>query len=261
MRPHILLLFLLVGYVACDPLLPSAWSGTLLVRNLTRVRYDGGMEDEMDRSFDSEEQPPPQIKRRFIDLLPVSSLDADAASVGDGRNKTAWAFMAVVIIPPLSCESMNKVACLFDVSLQHANPEVQWVGSTAVRFGSDACEDGVCPCTKEGSTTARYATRVLELETLCGINRLALPADDEFPFVYDARTAVSYPKRKKRGRRLDVGGDDDVISHLMSMAESVFLLFTASVNSSTLVSQIGPIKMDSAQLQRAELEFIVLPNN
>ena len=78
----------------------------------------------------------------------------------------------------------------------------------------------------------------------------ALPADDEFPFVYDARTAVSYPKRKKRGRRLDVGGDDDVISHLMSMAESVFLLFTASVNSSTLVSNSALRLSNSLSIDR-----------
>ena len=237
---------LLASLVGCDvvELLSSVWvPGDVRIRNLTRVVYHGfdGLDDAIDHSFDTaDDQRAIQVKRNFIDLQPAfmrqphSALNSSV--LANMQNETAWAFMSVIIIPPISCESMMKVAYLFDTGLRHANPDARQVESTARRIGSDACgENGVCPCIDERIGTARYTTRVLELETLCEVRRLALPVEDEFPFVYDSRTAMPYPGRKKRGRILDEG---EGVGHFMVLAESIFRRFVEadSSNSSTLIS-------------------------
>ena len=239
----VILLSLCANQVVCDTVDPSSsvWvAGASRVRNLTRIRYETeSLGNAIDHSFDLQEQDAAEMNRVFIDLQSVSmqspSSDPYDPTHVDTRNNTVWAFMSVIMLPPISCESMNKVASLFDTGLLRVNPEVLWMKSTTRRVGSDVCDDGVCPCAKERSGTARYTTRVLELETLCDTNRLALPMDTEFPFVYDSRTAMPFPNKKKRGRLLD---EDEVISHFISIAESVFLRFvdSASVNSSTLIS-------------------------
>jgi hypothetical protein len=240
-----ILLPLFVNHVMCETVdvSSSVWvPGALRIRNLTRIRYETeSLENAIDHSFDSQEQGVTEINRGFIDLQPAlmqtSNLNTYFPTYANTpmRNKTVWAFMSVIIIPPISCESVNKVASLFDAGLRRVNSDVPWVRSTARRVGSDVCDDGVCPCTTERSGTARYTTRVLELETLCETNRLALPMDNEFPFVYDSRTAMPFPNKKKRGRLLD---EDQVISHFRLMAASIFLRFVdpASINSSTLIS-------------------------
>ncbi len=205
-----ILLSLFMNHVICDTIdvSTSVWvAGASRFRNLTRVRYEAdSLENAIDHSFDNQEQGATEINRGFIDLQPAFMQSSNQNTYSPTyantpmRNKTLWAFMSVIIIPPISCESVNKVASLFDAGLLHVNSEVRWVKSTARRVGSDVCDDGVCLCTKERSGTARYTTRVLELETLCEANRLALPMENEFPFVYDSRTAMPFPNKKKRGR-------------------------------------------------------------
>lgn len=250
-RPILFVISLYVNHVICDTvdLSSSVWvAGGSRVRNLTRIRYES-LEDAIDHSFDSQEQGAAEINRVFIDLQPVvmQSDNPYVSTYANPRNKTVWAFMSVIIIPPVSCESMNKVASLFDAGLLHVNSEVQWMKSTTRRVGSDVCDDGVCPCAKERSGTARYTTRVLELETLCDTNRLALPVETEFPFVYDSRTSM--PFLKKKGRLLD---EDEVISHFVLLAESVFLRFadSASTNSSTLISSSAMRLSNSVSIDR-----------
>lgn len=249
----VLLVSLCVKQVMCDTadLSLSVWvTGASRVRGLNRIR-DESLEDAIDHSFDVQEHGAAERNRVFIDLQPVvmqsQGVDPCVLTYANSRNKTVWAFMSVIIVPPVSCKSMNKVASLFDAGLLHANSEVVWMKSTTRRVGSDVCNDGVCPCTKERSGTARYTTRVLELETVCETNRLALPTDDEFPFAYDSRTAMPFPKKK--GRLLD---EDEVVSHFVLLAESVFLRFadSASINSSTLISNSAMRLSNSVSIDR-----------
>jgi hypothetical protein len=71
--------------------------------------------------------------------------------------------------------------------------------------------------------------------------------ETEFPFVYDSRTSMPFPKKK--GRLLD---EDEVISHFVLLAESVFLRFadSASTNSSTLISSSAMRLSNSVSIDR-----------
>jgi hypothetical protein len=147
--------------------------------------------------------------RKWIDLLAKNTTDA------------TWVFMSVIMLPPLSCGSIAMVPRAFDDALLRANPDVEAIRSEARRLGSKACVAGACPCADHNSGAGGYATIVLEVETRCGAARLALPSDDEFLFVYDARTDVS--------RRYGL---------LPSVADYVLLRLvdTASVSSLTFAS-------------------------
>jgi hypothetical protein len=127
------------------------------------------------------------------------------------------------MLPPLSCGSVARVPRVFDYALLRANPDVGGViQSEARRLGSEVCAGGACPCVDKGG---KYTTTVLEIETRCGVDRLALPSDDEFLFVYDARTDASRRSGAVYGR-------------LSSFADYVLLRFvdTASVSSLTFAS-------------------------
>jgi hypothetical protein len=150
-------------------------------------------------------------ERKWIDLLPLAN-----------TTYATWVFMSVIMLPPLSCGSIAMVPRAFDDALLRANPDVEVAAaprSEARRLGSRACVAGACPCADTGGD--EHATIVLEVETRCGVARLALPSDDEFLFVYDARTDPS--------RRYGL---------LPSFADYVLLRLvdTASVSSLTLAS-------------------------
>ena len=145
---------------------------------LTHEEPAHDIESAIDHAFDG--RVVATANRKFIDLQPIyTDLHAD-----DAGNSSTWAFMAVIIIPSLSCESVNGVAALFNDAMLGANPDAGWMYSFSRRFGSSVCADGGCPCVD----MSVYSTGVLEVETRCGNSRLALPLDDEFQFAYDART-------------------------------------------------------------------------
>ena len=198
----------------------SLWMpGSVRVKNLTQSGPDvNSLELFMDAAFDERTTSVVKEGQKFIDLEQVYT---------DSFNGTVWAFKTVIIIPPLSCGSVGKIASLFDDGLRRVNPDYGMVSSTAQRIGADMCVDNICPCLADD--LLKHATRVLQIETRCGASRLALPSADDFPFAYDARTNMP-PFHKKRGRILD--------GYLSSLVESVRLRLAnvISINSSTLAS-------------------------
>ena len=133
----------------------------------------------------------------YIDLTPVvvGSPFVNSSSHPPNDSNNDWVFMSVIMVPPLSCGSVAKVPILFDDGLLRANVGLETVRSVAQRLGSEKCVDGVCPCLDSIDKAGDPAERVLEIETRCSVDRLALPSEDEFLFVYDARTAS--PRRRK----------------------------------------------------------------
>ncbi len=96
-------------------------------------------------------------------------------------------FMSIIMIPPMSCDSVVNVVNLFDDTLRNVNPGVIRIASMAVRLGSDVCVSGRCFCDENENVVGENTLRVLKIETLFGSDRLLLPFDAEFPFEFDTR--------------------------------------------------------------------------
>jgi hypothetical protein len=152
-----------------------------------------------------------QSNRKCIDLQPLAN-----------TTYAAWVFMSVIMLPPLSCGSVAMVPRAFDDALLRANPDAV-VRSEARRLGSAACVAGACPCAENGGV---YSTIVLVIETRCGVARLALPTDDEFLFVYDARTDMS--RRSGAAYGLLPSFADYVLLRLVDTASVSSLTFASS---------------------------------
>lgn len=194
-----------------DGVIDSVWVEGAFnhVRGLARVDAGAELAAAIDQFFEPAPVFLPVVLRGGISLRPVV-YDYQAGSVGGvgSVNATAldgggaWAFNTVIMLPPLSCTSVAKMASLFDSVLRYANPDISCsIDSLAMRYGAYVCELGECPC---DDSSVKYETRVLVIETRCCADQLALPTDDEFPFVFDARTDLPPPMNrwKKRGRVL-----------------------------------------------------------
>jgi hypothetical protein len=128
------------------------------------------------------------IRRVSVDGTPMLSVNTTTPD-------PLWLFMAIVMVPEMSCDSIAKLAHLFNTALQQVNPLVGRMVSTAVRLGGDVCIDGNCFC--DESIEAPHSVRVLELSTSCAASTLLLPSMDEFPFEFDMRSDVPlYPTGK-----------------------------------------------------------------
>ena len=106
-----------------------------------------------------------------------------------GANTTEWSFVAIIIIPQLSCDSLDNVIRLFDSALHRENPSSGDINSKAVRIGGDVCVDGRCFC--DGSVDG-----VLEVVTLSDMAELFQPSGVDFPFEFEMRSEPPSPLRK-----------------------------------------------------------------
>jgi hypothetical protein len=104
-------------------------------------------------------------------------------------NRTEWSFVAIIIIPQLSCDSLDNVIRLFDSALHRENPSAGDIDSKAVRIGGDVCIDGRCFC--DGSVDG-----VLEVVTLSDMAELFRPSGVDFPFEFEMRSEPPSPLRK-----------------------------------------------------------------
>ena len=58
-----------------------------------------------------------------------------------------WDLISHMTITPDQCGIITQVVAMLDEALQHANPEVINMTSTALRIGNTNCtDDGQCPC-------------------------------------------------------------------------------------------------------------------
>jgi hypothetical protein len=57
-----------------------------------------------------------------------------------------WDFISHMTITPQQCGLVTNIVAMLDDALQHANPEIQNVTSTALRIGNQDCVEGRCPC-------------------------------------------------------------------------------------------------------------------
>ena len=57
-----------------------------------------------------------------------------------------WELISHMTITPQQCGLVTNVVAMLDDALQHANPEIQNVTSTALRIGDQDCVEGHCPC-------------------------------------------------------------------------------------------------------------------
>ena len=96
-------------------------------------------------------------------------------------------FMSIIMIPPMSCDSVVNVVNLFDDTLRKVNPDVTHIASTAVRLGPDVCVAGRCFCDESENMMGGSTVRVLKIETLFGSDSLLLPFNIEFPYEFDTR--------------------------------------------------------------------------
>ena len=121
------------------------------------------------------------IRRVSVDGMPMLSVNATTPD-------PLWLFMVIVMVPEMSCDSIAKLALLFNTVLQKVNPHVGRMVSMAERLGTDVCIDGNCFC--DESIEAPHSVRVLELSTSCAASTLLLPLMDEFPFEFDMRSDI-----------------------------------------------------------------------
>jgi hypothetical protein len=106
-----------------------------------------------------------------------------------GENSTEWSFVAIIILPRLSCDSLDNLIRLFDSVLRRENPFAGDIDSKAVRIGGDVCVDGRCFC--DGSVDG-----VLEVVTLSNMAELFQPSGIDFPFEFEMRSEPPSPLRK-----------------------------------------------------------------
>lgn len=72
-----------------------------------------------------------------------------------------WELISHMTITPQQCGLITSVVAMLDDALQHANPEIGNVTSTALRIGNQDCVEGHCPC-ERNNRRSRLRSRVLK---------------------------------------------------------------------------------------------------
>ena len=79
-----------------------------------------------------------------------------------------WDLISHMTITPEQCGIITDVVAMLDDALQHANPEVKNMTSTALRIGNNNCTaDGECPCEHNHQVRRRvlFTRLLLEVKT------------------------------------------------------------------------------------------------
>ena len=79
-----------------------------------------------------------------------------------------WDLISHMTITPAQCGLITHVVAMLDEALQHANPEVTNMTSTALRIGNTNCtDDGQCPCVNRQHVRHRalFTRLLLEVKT------------------------------------------------------------------------------------------------
>jgi hypothetical protein len=138
-----------------------------------------------------------------VAMVPGVAFPAVNADGSANNNSTvsSWSFGAIIAVPTISCDSVAKLPGLFDAVLRKANPGVERVVSSAVRFGDDVCVDSVCFCDEGGlDSSSPHSVRVLELSIVCDSPVLLSPIDAGFPFEFEMRSDLPIPRKAWNGR-------------------------------------------------------------
>jgi len=113
-----------------------------------------------------------------------------------------WEFSSQMIITPDQCDTIFNLVGMFDEALQHANPDVLNVSSTAFRLGNSECIDGVCQCNDKNEEHQQQqqnrSRRVLISHALLEVKTRSSSSSLKPPLQFPTRTASSSSALKKR---------------------------------------------------------------
>ena len=152
-----------------------------------------------------------------VDILALHDDDAKNTSNSSNNNQSmmqlsaveeeerptpnVWEFSSQMIITPDQCDTIFNLVGMFDEALQHANPDVLNVSSTAFRLGNSECIDGVCQCNdknEEHQQQQNRSRRVLIIShALLEVKTRSSSSSLKPPLQFPTRTASSSALKKR----------------------------------------------------------------
>ena len=129
-----------------------------------------------------------------------SMMQLSAVEEEERPTPNVWEFSSQMIITPDQCDTIFNLVGMFDEALQHANPDVLNVSSTAFRLGNSECIDGVCQCNdknEEHQQQQNRSRRVLIIShALLEVKTRSSSSSLKPPLQFPTRTASSSALKK-----------------------------------------------------------------